>query len=61
MIEDSSEDPEERRRRIEAQQNLEAISYALDAIAGFIEERLDGDEDDDEDFDQDDSGFVPVM
>ncbi|MBR5980349.1 MAG: hypothetical protein IK029_06090 [Oscillospiraceae bacterium] len=61
MIEDSSEDPEERRRRIEAEQNLAAVGYALDAAARFIEDGLDEDEDDDEDFDQDDSGFVPVM
>ena len=63
IVEDPSEDPEERRRRIEAQQNLEAVSYALDAIAGFIAERLDedNDEDEDENFDQDDSGYGPVM
>ena len=65
IIEDSSEDPEEKRRRIEAEQNLAAVGYALDAIAGLIEEGLDDDDEeenfDEQNYDEDDTGFVPVM
>ena len=53
LIDDDSDDPEERRKRIEAQQNGEAIGLLLGTAAGLLGALADDEEDEEEDFDED--------
>ena len=58
LTDDDSDDPEERRKRIEAQQNGEAIGVLLGTAVGLLG-ALSEDEDDpdEEEFEEDDSGI----
>ena len=53
LSDDDSDDPEERRKRIEAEQNGEAIGVLLGTAAGLLGALADDEEDEEEDFDED--------